>query len=247
MGLLQQIEHRPYALAKGPWIMRQVWNDLLFAHWPLLPEAIRPLIPPQLELDTFEGRAWVGVVPFHMSGVRVRGLTPIPYTSHFAELNVRTYVSFGGRPGVVFFSLDAASPPAVMAARRWFYLPYFKARMPFQVQGGIVTYSSHRTHRGAPPAEFEAAYAPTGPVITAQPGTLDNWLTARYCLYTVDPRQRVLRGEIHHQPWPLQPAQATITVNTMAQAAGIILPEQVPLLHFAKKLEVLIWPFKVVG
>lgn len=247
MTLLDQIEHRPYALAKGPWIMRQVWNDLLFAHWPVPPEVIRPLIPPQLELDTFDGQAWLGVVPFHMSGIRVRGLTPIPYTSAFAELNVRTYVAFNGRPGVVFFSLDAASPPAVMAARRWFYLPYFNARMPFRVQGDTVTYASQRTHRGAPPAEFAAAYGPTGPVYLPQPGTLDNWLTARYCLYTVDSRQRVFRGEIHHQPWPLQPAQAEITTNTMTQAAGISLPERPPLLHFSKRLDVLIWPLKVVG
>jgi uncharacterized protein YqjF (DUF2071 family) len=118
MKLLDQIEHRPYPLMKGPWVMRQVWNDLLFAHWPVPPEIMRSLIPPQLELDTFDGHAWIGVVPFHMSGIRVRGMTPIPYTSAFAELNVRTYVSYQGRPGVVFFSLDAASPPAVMAARR---------------------------------------------------------------------------------------------------------------------------------
>ncbi len=247
MKLLQQIEHRPYALANGPWIMRQVWNDLLFAHWPLPPEVIRPLIPSQLELDTFEGQAWLGVVPFHMTRVRVRGLPPIPFIYHFAELNVRTYISFGGRPGVIFFSLDAASLPAVLAARRWYHLPYFKARMPFQVQGDNVQYASHRTHRGASPAEFAATYAPTGPVFTAQSGTLEDWLTARYCLYTVDPRQRVLRGEIHHQPWPLQPAQACITTNTMAQAAGITLPDKEPLLHFSKRLTVLIWPLKVVG
>jgi uncharacterized protein len=247
LKLLQQIEHRPYALAEGSWIMRQVWNDLLFAHWPLPPEVIRPFIPPQFDLDTFDGQAWLGVVPFHMTGVRVRGLTPIPFTSHFAELNVRTYVSYGGRPGVIFFSLDAASPLAVMAARHWFYLPYFNARMPFRVKGDNVTYSSQRTHRGAPPAEFTATYAPTGPVFLAQSGTLEDWLTARYCLFTVDPRHRVLRGEIHHQPWPLQPAQAAITANTMAQAAGLTLPDKEPLLYFSKRLDVLIWPLKVVG
>ena len=227
--------------------MQQVWNDLLFAHWPLPPEVIRPLIPPQLELDTFDGNAWLGVVPFHMSGIRVRGLAPIPYTSHFAELNVRTYVTYNGRPGVVFFSLDAASPTAVMAARRWFHLPYFNARMVAQIEGANITYSSSRTHRGAPGAEFDATYSPTGPVSLSQRGSIDDWLTSRYCLYTIDSRQRVLRGEIHHQPWPLQPAQATITANTMAQAAGITLPDQPPLLHFSKRLDVLIWPLKVIG
>jgi uncharacterized protein YqjF (DUF2071 family) len=134
-----------------------------------------------------------------------------------------------------------------MAARRWFYLPYFNARMPVRVESDKVTYSSQRTHRGAPPAEFAATYAATGPALLAQPGTLADWLTARYCLYTVDPRHRVLRGEIHHQPWPLQPAQATITTNTMAQAAGLTLPAIEPLLYFVKRLDVLIWPLRVVG
>ena len=247
MKLLEQVAHRPYPLVKGPWVMRQVWNDLLFAHWPVPPEVMRSLIPPQLELDTYDGHAWVGVVPFHMSGIRVRGLTPIPYTSAFAELNVRTYVTYQGRPGVVFFSLDAASPPAVLAARRWFHLPYFNARMVAQVEGDNITYSSTRTHRNAPAAEFAATYRPTGPVSYPKVGTIDNWLTARYCLYTVDPRQRVFRGEIHHLPWPLQPAEATVTKNMMAQAAGISLPDQPPLLHFSKRLDVLIWPLRLVG
>ncbi len=246
-NLLDRVDHRPYPLQKGPWVMRQVWNDLLFAHWPVSPAVMRPLIPAQFELDIFDGHCWVGVVPFHMTNVRVRALPPVPFTYRFAELNVRTYVVYQGRPGVYFFSLDAASAPAVWAARNFFYLPYFNARMPFKVEGDSVTYSSTRTHRNAPPARFEATYGPTGPVYRARPCSLDDWLTARYCLYTTDRRQRVFRGEIHHQPWPLQPAQATFTTNSMAQAVGITLPDQAPLLHFAKRLEVLIWPLQTVG
>lgn len=246
-NLLEQAAHRPYPLQKGFWIMRQVWNDLLFAHWPVAPEMMRPLIPPSLDLDTFEGACWVGVVPFHMTNVQVRGLPPIPLTSHFAELNVRTYVVYQGRPGVYFFSLDAASAPAVWAARTFFHLPYFNARMPFKVEGDTVTYSSTRTHRNAPPARLEATYGPTGKIELATPGSIAEWLTARYNLLTTDARHRVYRGEIHHTAWPLQPAQADFKVNTLAQAAGIALPDQSPLLHFAKRLEVLIWPLHAVG
>jgi uncharacterized protein YqjF (DUF2071 family) len=228
--------------------MRQVWNDLLFAHWPVPPEVMRPFIPPRLELDTFEGSAWVGVVPFHMTGVRLRAFPPVPYTHAFAELNVRTYVSFGGRPGVYFFSLDAASAPAVWAARNFFHLPYFNARMSFTVaEDATVTYSSTRTHRHAPPARLEATYGPTAPVFQAQPGSIEDWLTARYCLYTTGARRRVYRGEIHHLPWPLQRAQATLTENSLAGAAGITLPDRAPLLYFAKRLAVLIWPLQKVG
>ena len=245
--LLEQVAHRPYPLQKGFWVMRQVWNDLLFAHWPVPPELMRPLIPAALELDTFDGQCWIGVVPFHMTNVRIRAFTPVPLTSHFAELNVRTYVIYAGRPGVFFFSLDAASPPAVWAARTFFHLPYFNARMPFKIEGDTVTYSSTRTHRNAPPARLETVYGPTGPVFRAQPGSIEDWLTARYNLLTTDAQHRVYRGEIHHSPWPLQPAQAIFTVNNMAQAAGINLPAQAPLLQFAKRLEVLIWPLQLVG
>jgi uncharacterized protein YqjF (DUF2071 family) len=246
-NLLDQADHRPYPVQEGFWIMRQVWNDLLFAHWPVPPEVMRPLIPAQFDLDNFDGQCWIGVVPFHMTNVRIRAFSPIPFTYRFAELNVRTYVVYKNRPGVYFFSLDAATAPAVWAARNFFHLPYFNARMPFKVEGDNVTYSSTRTHHHAPPARLEVTYGPTGPVYRAQPGRIDDWLTARYCLYTTDSRQRVYRGEIRHQPWPLQAAQATFTANTMAGAAGITLPESAPLLQFAKRLEVLIWPLQSVG
>jgi uncharacterized protein YqjF (DUF2071 family) len=246
MKLIEQTEHRPYPLAGGFWVMRQTWNNLLFAHWPIAPEVMRSLIPARLELDTYEGQAWVGVVPFYMTGVQVRGFVPVPATTNFAELNVRTYVKVGGRPGVFFFSLDAASPIAVATARQWFHLPYFNARMSIIPQGDKFSYFSHRTHRNAPPADFEATYGPTGEVFEAKLGSLEDWLTARYCLYAVDRRERVYRGEIHHLPWPLQRAEAAIKTNSMAQAGGIQLPDIPPLLHFSRRLEVLIWALRRV-
>lgn len=224
--------------------MAQTWRDLLFAHWPIGAEVLRPLVPAGLELDTFEGQAWVGVVPFRMTGIRARRLPPVPWLSAFAELNVRTYVTVGGKPGVYFFSLDAANPVAVATARRWFHLPYMNATMSCQADGDAVVYSSRRTHGGAPSAEFRARYRPLGPVALSVPGSVAHWLTERYCLYALDGQQRVMRGEVHHEPWPLQPAKADVVVNTMASAAGIEMPANPPLLHFARRLDVVLWSLR---
>lgn len=223
----------------SPWIMYQTWSRLLFAHWPVDPAELRALIPASLPIDTFNGQAWVGVVPFYMSGVRFRYMPAIPTTREFCELNVRTYVvPTGGRPGVWFFSLDASSGLAVRGARQAFRLPYYNARMNLRRDGDRTYYQSQRVHRGAPDAAFRGRYGPVSPVFKAQPGTLEHWLTERYCLYTADRTGRIYRGDIVHTPWPLQQAEADITVNTMADAAGIVLPEQVPLLHYAERLDV---------
>jgi uncharacterized protein YqjF (DUF2071 family) len=220
--------------------MKQTWHDLLFAHWPLPPPAVRPLVPSQLTLDTFDGQCWVGVAPFRMSGIRVRGLPPLPGLSRFPELNVRTYVTFGGKAGVYFFSLDAANLPAVWAARAFFHLPYFHAAMRSQEREGVIHYHSRRHHAST---EFRGHYVPTAEVQLRKLGSLEHWLTERYCLYTTHHNQ-VYRAEIHHLPWPLQDAEAEFETNTIAAAAGIMLPEVAPLLSFARRLEVLIWPLR---
>ena len=247
--------HRPWPLPAGPWVMAQSWHDLLFAHWPIPAAVMRALLPPQLVLDTYDGMAWVGVVPFRMSGVRPRLCPPVPWLSTFPELNVRTYVRSrdpaNPRPGVYFFSLEAANPLAVAIARGWFKLPYYNATMSLRADGQGIHYRSQRTHRGAPAAEFVGSYRPTGPVYHAQPGTLEHWLTERYSLYTVSPKGavpngRAYIGEIHHQPWPLQPAEAEIQRNSMAVASALDLPNVAPLLHFARRLDVVIWPLRVV-
>lgn len=244
---LSATAHRPWPLPPGPWRLRMSWHDLLFAHWSLPAEALRPLIPPQLALDTYEDTAWVGVVPFRMSAVVPRYAPPAPWLSAFLELNVRTYVTIAGKPGVWFFSLDAANPVAVAVARRWFHLPYFRARMRLRRDGDRIAYESRRAHRGFPPGEFRGRYRPTGPVSLSQPGTLAAWLTERYALYAADSIGRVYRGDIHHLPWPLQPAEAEIDVNTVCDAHGFALPDVPPLLHFAHRLDVLAWSPVPVG
>ncbi len=217
------------------------WCDLLFAHWAVDPASLRCLIPPGLDLDLFEGRAYVGAVPFRMEQVTPRRVPAIPGLHAFPELNLRTYVNAGGKAGVWFFSLDAGQKLAVRVARRFFHLPYFDARFDIRNTGDGVEYSAIRTHRRAPQAAFSASYRPIGPVHSSAAGSLDSWLTDRYCLYSADPAGHLYRGEIDHQPWPLQPAAAEIQTNTLGDWLGIEMPAPPHLLQFARSLDVHAW------
>jgi uncharacterized protein YqjF (DUF2071 family) len=224
-----------------PWVMHQRWTNVLFAHWPVAAEVLRPLLPPPLVIDTFEGNAWLGVIPFAMSNVRPRGIPPLPWASAFLELNVRTYVRYGGRAGAWFFSLDASNPLAVRTARTAVHLPYYDARMDMNVDAdGSVHYRSNRTHRGAPPATFDARYRPEGGVRVAAPGTLEYFLVERYVLFSAG-RHGLLDVKIAHPPWPLQRAVARLDRNTMAEAAGVTLSGPPRQLHFASRVDVRTW------
>jgi uncharacterized protein len=223
--------------------MLQTWHDLLFAHWAIDPRIMRALVPPELPLHTFGGKCWLAVAPFHMNGIRAHGLPPLPGLSRFPELNVRTYVTLDGKPGVYFFSLDAASLTAVRGARRFYHLPYFHAEMSTTQEGEWIRYHSRRRRS---PAQFRGRYRPIGPVQLREPGSLPHWLSERYCLYTVFEGQ-AFRAEIHHQQWPLQDAELETEINSMADAAGISLPPEAPLLHFSRRLDVLIWPLRRTG
>jgi uncharacterized protein YqjF (DUF2071 family) len=245
--VLRWRDHRPYPVPPGPWALAMLWHDLLFMHWPVGEEVLRPLIPPAVSLDTFDGSAWLGVVPFRMSGVRPRFLPSVPWLSDFPELNVRTYVTAEGKPGIWFFSLDAHNPVAVRAARATFHLPYFDAKMSCRVAYDGVRYESVRTHRGAPPAAFAARYAPAGEPFESRPGTLESFLTERYCLYAADRRGNVSRGDVHHRLWPLQPAEAEVETLAMTEQIGVVLPETEPILHFSKRLDVLAWLPRRIG
>jgi uncharacterized protein len=242
--ILAHHEHRPWPLPKRSWINRQHWHDLLFMHWPLPSDYLRAFVPEQLELDTHGGQAWLAVAPFHMSGVRMRGLPTLGPLSRLPELNVRTYVRYQGQPGVYFFSLDAGSVLAVWGARLTYHLPYFYARMDVKLAREAVVYSSYRV--GTPrAADFVGSYGPISEEIhRCAKDSLEHFLTERYCLFTVAANRRVYRAEIHHVPWPLQVARADVATNTTALSHGIQLPETPPLLHYSKLLEVLIWPIE---
>jgi uncharacterized protein len=228
--------HRPYPPPARPWAGTMVWEDLLFEHWRVPFDLLRPLVPAALELDTWEGSAWLGVVPFRMRGIRARGMPALPLLSAFPELNVRTYVTFGGRPGVWFFSLDAAQPVAVWTARALFHLDYQHAAMRCSRDGAGVVYRSRR--RGARPgeAEYRARYAPLPAVVADPPGSLPHFLTARYCFYAADAKGRLHRCEIDHAPWPLQEATAVVEVDTMTRPLGFDLPGEAELRWFARHL-----------
>jgi uncharacterized protein YqjF (DUF2071 family) len=224
--------------------MFQSWRELLFAHWPIPYEVLRPLVPPQLTLEQFDGSAWLGQTPFRLCDLRPRYLPAVPRVSDFPEMNLRTYVRVGDRPGIFFFSLDAGSRLAVLGARATFRLPYFLAAMQVQSREGWIHY---RSWREGGTAEFVARYRPVGHVLEAQRGSLEYFLTERYALYSVLRSGRVLRGDIHHRPWPLQSAEAVFARNSVPAAHGISLPQREPLLHYSHRQDTLIWPPTLVG
>jgi uncharacterized protein YqjF (DUF2071 family) len=239
-GVVRETGHRPWPLPEGRWLMAQSWEDLLFAHWRVPEERLRPLLPPELPLDTFDGSAWVGVTPFCVSAFRLHGLPHVPRVTAFAETNVRTYATLEGKPGIFFLSLDAASVFAVLGARRSYRLPYFRARMQVRREGGQVDYRSRRVSRRSAAARLDVRYRPAGEASPAEPGTLEYFLAERYCLYTTDERGTPQRADIHHPPWPLQPAEADFAENSMASPWGLELDGE-PLLHFARRQDVVIW------
>jgi len=242
MNPIHASNHRPYPLPDRPWVMTQTWNRLLFAHWPVPADKLTPFIPASLELDTFGGTGWLGIVPFDMSGIRLRGLPPIPFASSFPEINLRTYVRHSGKAGVFFLSLDASHRLAVEGARLLFHLPYFKANTNVNIAGTETHYESERKDSRGEKAVFRGTYRPISKVFTAKEGSLEYWLAERYCLFT-SYREKLYRGDIHHLPWPLQEARAEIRENSLLPP--ILAPSlgaEEPLLHYSERQQTLIWP-----
>ncbi|TWT86284.1 hypothetical protein Mal64_38240 [Pseudobythopirellula maris] len=238
---LAQTDHRPWPLPPGAWTWRQSWLDLLFAHWPLGVDELRPLIPEPLEIDTFDGQAWIGLVPFRMAGVMRRPLPDMPGVSAFPELNVRTYVTLGGKPGVWFLSLDATNRLAIWAARKFFHLPYHRAAMRLSRHDDWFAYDSQRAEGEA---RFVGRYRPIGTPYASKPGSLEHWLTERYCLFarkTTPGGGRVSCTEVHHIAWPLRRAACEIETNTMLAPHGLGIEGPPALLHFAERLDVVVW------
>lgn len=242
---------RPRPLPSGRWAMTQRWNDLLFAHWPVAPSQVAPLLPEDLQVDTFQGSAWLGIVPFWMDRIKIRGIPPVPTARQFPELNLRTYVRDPrtGSQGVYFFSLDAGSLLAVAVARGVYHLPYYWAEMRIEQRSEreFVYYSRRRfTSR---PVLFIARYRGLGPtrrLVESRPGSLEHFLTERYCLFTYDRGGNLVRANIHHVPWPLEEAEAEIHRNDLAAAIGITLPDIAPVLHYSRRLAVYVWPAEPV-
>jgi uncharacterized protein YqjF (DUF2071 family) len=237
-AILNQVGHRPWPMPVGPWVMTQTWHDLLFAHWPVAAGVLRKHVPPEFALDVFDGTGWLGIVPFHMTNMAPRGVPSLPWISEFPELNVRTYVRVNERPGIYFFSLDAGSALAVQAARSLLNLPYYSAAMRVRRNADDIEYDSRRNEDSA---TFRARYRPVGPPFEAASGSLEHFLTERYCLYNLDHRGGPYRLDIHHPPWSLQLAEAQFARNTMACATRLSLPDGKPLLHFARRQDMVAW------
>ena len=231
---LAETEHRPWPLPASSWVMGQTWDDLLFAHWRVDANLLRPHVPDALSIDEHDGTAWLGVTPFVVTGLRVRGMLPLPYVSSFRELNVRTYVTLEDRPGIWFLSLDASSELAVAAARRLYRLPYFRAQITVQRRSGRLLYECVRNEEKA----FSGSYRGLGAPRSAEDGSLEEFLTERYCLYAED-AGRLFRADIHHRPWPLEQAEASIDLNTMPPD-GVTLAGD-PVVHYSRRQDVVIW------
>jgi uncharacterized protein YqjF (DUF2071 family) len=221
---LREIAHRPWPLRSASWVIGQTWRNLLFAHWRVPAEKLRPHVPASLELEEFDGSAWLGMTPFLLTGLRLRGLPPVPVASSFAELNCRTYVRRGDRPGIWFFSLDASSRLFVEAARITYRLPYHHAHID---TGGAFT-----SRRGT--TFFSAEYTADGVELEPERGTLEHFLTERYCLYADHGRAR---GDIHHRPWRLRRARAEVEHRNLAPVPL----DGAPLCHFAERQDVAVW------
>ena len=248
---------------RGPSLLSMTWRDVLFAHWPVAPETVEARLPDELVVDTYDDRAWLGVVAFRMDPIKPR-YSPVGLS--FGECNLRTYVtpaadttkagsaaesnadadsatgfdsesdSRSDPPGIYFFNLDASDRLSVAVARRLFDLPYYTADMDISRRGEEVRFHSQRTHSGAPPNRFAGTYRPTGDPFEAESGSIEAFLTERYCFYTATDGLAI--GEIEHDPWPLQPAEATIETNTLFEANGFERPEGNPLLHYSRALPV---------
>ena len=234
-------------------VMKQRWADLLFLHWTADARLLRPQLPAGLELDTFEGRAYVGIVPFTVTGARLTWLPPLPFVSSFHEVNLRTYVRRpGGDPGVWFFSLDANNPVVVQTARTLFKLPYRNAEIEMKVgdpdTGAAppdarrwIDFTSRRVKGDRP--ELEVRYGPAGAPQAAAAGTLEHFLVERYVLYT-ESEGRLHRARVFHEPYPVQQALAPLVRENFLPSIGLVRPERPPLAHYAKEVHVDVFPLQ---
>jgi uncharacterized protein YqjF (DUF2071 family) len=237
-AVLEHTEHRPWPLPDRSWANAQTWIDLVFLHWRVDEAELRRLVPRSVELETYDGAAWLGVTPFLLHGFRLRGTPPLPRVSTFPELNVRTYVRHDDKPGIWFFTLDAASIAAVEGAKKLYRLPYHRAHMRCRRIGDHVHYESARAG-----ATFSGRYRGDGALFHADPGSLEEFLTERYCLYTED-GGRLYRADIHHPPWDLQRGEAMIDLNTMAP---LPLPDDDPHVLFSPRQDVVVWGIEEVS
>jgi uncharacterized protein YqjF (DUF2071 family) len=248
---LFRTSNRPRPLPSGRWMLKQRWTDLLFANWPIPAAAIAPLVPEGLQVDTFEGSAWLGAMPFWMDRIQMHGLPPIPGARSFPHLSLRTYVRDPetGTPGVCFLSVEASNLLAAAVGRMFYHLPYHWSEMHME-QRSDREFSFYSRRRFADrPVLFKARYRGLGPtrrLAESRPGTLEYFLIERHCLFSANRAGQSIRANLHHVSWPLEEAEAEIEQNDLAAALGIELPKIAPVLHYSRRLAVYVWPAELV-
>lgn len=245
MKIINDTTHRPFPLPRGNWIMKQAWRDLLFIHWPISPDQLKKHIPPSLQIDTFNRTAWVGIVAFVMAGIYPRGLSSLSILPAFPEINVRTYVQYEGKPGVYFMSLDVDDWASLTIAKRWLHLPYQPAKICIHKKENAFHCSSTR-QKSNHPIIYEGMHTPNSEIFFPIEGTLDHWLTERYCFFSSNKRENLFCCEIHHSPWPLQHAKTVVKKNTLFSPFHIDVNGIQPIAHFSKGVDSLIWNIKSV-
>lgn len=213
------------------------WRHVLFANWPVDPAIVRPHIPDGLTVDTYDGQAWLSVVPFTNVDVRP-AILPAGLGVRLPELNLRTYVTHPDGDGVYFFSLDAQGVLGVLGARVFHYLPYYYARITLAAAEDQVRFESHRRHPGDRPAHVRCAYRPVGERLDVQPGSRAAFLTERYRYYTESPSGALRYAHIDHDQWPLYDAETTVVENTLFQANGFAPPASEPVSLYSPGVDV---------
>lgn len=243
-AVIQRNASRPIPVPDRPWASYQSWDNLLMCHWPIEPAGIRSKVPAELELDLFDGQAWVGLIPMFMGEIRLRDVGGIPTEPHFAELNFRTYVRYGGRAGVYFFNVFSQALLADIGARLFFHTPYLPAAVQFdRTEDGGFHFRSHRVLAFPHHARFDADYRPTGEPFQAEPGSLEEFHSERYSAFARTFTGAIVRGDLIHDPWTLQEADAEIRENTVLSSAGLDLPPQPLHVHYSKGVDTVLWTF----
>lgn len=238
-----ETRQRPFPIPDGPWLVTQTWNNLLFSHWPIPSKIIKEHLPSSLEVDLFDGQAWVGIIPFYVNHMRIRGLPSIPYFHAYVELNVRTYVTYKGTPGIYFFSLDANKWMHVIGAKIGAFLPYRYASMDMKEENHIIHFYSRRKHTKSEGEQLKLTYQSSSEIYLPNPDSLEYWLFERYCFFT-SRGNYLYRGDIHHDRWRVSDAKVMIHANSMASFLPHKYIESQPLVHFSRKKQVFAWALK---
>jgi hypothetical protein len=248
---LIRTSRKPRPLPPGRWLMTQRWNDLLLAHWPLPAASIAPLLPEGLQVDTFQGLAWLGIIPFWLDRIKVRGIPPIPGVRHFPDLCLRTYVreERTGTRGVYCLSLDSSNLLATAMGRAFYCLPYHWAEMHLEQQTEREFSFYSRRRFASMPVQFKARYRGLGPtrkLAEYRAGSLEYFLMERSCLFSSNRAKQPFRANLYNVCWPLEEAEAEIELNDLATAIGIQLPDRKPVLHYTRRMAVYFWPAELM-